>query len=403
MQKILALESLRGLAALIVVFSHFAAAFYPAMREGVSATSPAHTRFDELILQSPLGILINGDFAVYCFFILSGFVLSFGFYTYAIDLISAAVKRYFRLAPMVLASVLLSYFILKFALYHNTELANITGSSMIEKYWQFAVNINGALWQGLVQTFLVQPDASNSLNIVLWTIYYELIGSLIVFAFLALTGTDKRRWILYIFFILVTINTYYSPFIIGALLCDLYVNRNHLFQKIGAIRKGYKILLLVTGIFLASYPAYLKNTDNLGIVHQALNFTQIYSLNQAVLYIIASVIFIVLLLTSHKIKAILELKPFVFLGSISYSIYATHIPLLGSLAAIIFLKSYAQLPYNLAALITFIVYIPSAVGVAYLFRKYIDIPSIHLSKYVAKRIGGPKHGRPAKERIENML
>ena len=403
MQKILALESLRGLAALIVVFGHFAAAFYPAMRIGVTAAGGIHSRFDELILQSPLGILINGDFAVYCFFVLSGFVLSFSFFVYSTDLITASIKRYFRLAPMVLASVLFSYFILKFALYYNTELSSATGSVWVLKYWQMAIDLSGALWQGLVSSFLVQPTAANSLNIVLWTIYYELIGSLIVFAFLSLARTDKRRWILYILFILVTINTYFSPFIIGALLCDVYVHHNEVFRRFGMIAKGYKILILVAAIYLASYPAYIKYSQDVGIVHKALELTSIYTLNQAILYIIASVMFIMLLLTSHKIKSILEKKPFVFLGSISYSIYATHMPLLGSFAAFVFIKFQGHLAYNYAALVTFLLFIPVSIGVAYLFRRYVDIPSIKFSKAVAKRIGGPKRGRPASEHIENIL
>lgn len=401
MQKILALESLRGLAALTVVLGHFAAAFYPAMVIGVPAAGGIHSRFDELILQSPLNIFISGDFAVYCFFVLSGFVLSFSFFLYSIDLVSATIKRYFRLAPMVLASVLFSYFLLKFGLYHNVELSQLTGSNWVAQFWRFPIDFLEAIWQGLLGTFLVQPNHTISLNPVLWTIYFEFIGSLLVFAFLALGGKDKRRWLLYILFILATISTYYSAFIIGVLLSDLYVQRNELFRKLGFMKRGYKIALIVIAIYLASYPAY---TTDVGIVHSAVwLYDNNIQLTQSILYITASVIFIILLLTSHRVKTILEMKPFVFLGSISYSIYATHLSVLGTLAASLFITFQSFLPYNYAALVTFVIFVPSAIGVAYLFRRYIDVPSIELSKFVSNRMGSTKRNQPKKELIETML
>jgi len=303
MEKILALESLRGLAALIVVLTHFGYAFYPAMLIG-GTSAVIHSRFEQIILHSPFNILISGQFAVICFFVLSGFVLSYGYFSKAIDLVTATIKRYFRLAPVVFVSVLLSYFLLKLGLYQNISLAAATQSDWLEQFWKIDITLRDALWQGIVGTFVIQPQPTTSLNPLLWTIYYELIGSLLIFAFLGLAGKDRRRWILYGIFALVFLNTYYFAFIVGMLLCDLFVHRQESFRAVGYWRKGYKIAMLVGGIVLASYPSYLASGLDLGIVPASLILFPESGLNQNILYTTASVIFIVLLLTSHRIKTL---------------------------------------------------------------------------------------------------
>lgn len=385
MNKILALESLRGLAALIVVFHHFAYAFFPSMVEGRGA-APLHSNYEWLILQTPLNALVNGHFAVLCFFVLSGFVLSYGFFVRSIDLVSATVKRYFRLVPIVLASVLLSYFLLKLELYYNQEVSLLTGSEWLSLFWREDSTILNAIWQGLVGSFAVQPNFS-SLNPVLWTIYYELIGSLLVFSFLALAGNDKRRWAVYILLVIIFSNTYYIAFIIGALLCDLYVRHSAIFTAIGLLKKGYKLALIALAIYFASYPAYIASEADIGVMHRPIvifSGEDFVNLTKNVLYTFASLILITLLLTSHKVQLFFKLRPLILLGSLSYSLYATHLLLLGSVVMYAFLLLSRHVPYNYAAAVSFVIYIITAVALAAIFRKYIDIPSIQLSSTIIR-------------------
>ncbi len=385
MQKILALESLRGLAALIVIFTHFAFAFYPAMVNGPDG-SVVHSRFEQLVLESPLNLFINGQFAVICFFVLSGFVLSYAYFTRSTDLVSAAIKRYFRLAPVAFVSVILAYFLMKFNLYQNETAALLSNSSWLQQFWQNDLGLIDALWQGILGTFVVQPTIL-SLNPVLWTIYYELIGSLIVYAFLGLAGRDHRRWILYGIFMLVFLNTYYIGFIIGMLLCDLFTHRQEAFLKVGFWKRGYKIIMLTGAILLASYPAYLVPPADPGIVHNSLMLFTNQDLTRNILFSLASVIFITLLLTSNRIKTLLEQRIFVTLGSMSYSLYATHILILGSVGCALFIFFKSFMSYNLAALATLPAFLIVAIAVAYLFRRYVDIPSISFSGYVVRKLG----------------
>jgi len=79
-KKLTYLESLRGLAALAVVFNHLAIAFYPALFFGPSAPSHTGRALEAAISGTPLNLLYNGAFSVSIFFVLSGFVLSYGFF-----------------------------------------------------------------------------------------------------------------------------------------------------------------------------------------------------------------------------------------------------------------------------------------------------------------------------------
>ena len=402
MQKILALESLRGIAAFIVVLSHFAYAYYPAMTQGIKH-AVSHSHYEWVILQTPLNIMINGYFAVLCFFILSGFVLSYGYFAKSIDLVGAAVKRYFRLAPVVFASVLLSYLLLKLHLYHNDQVATLANSPWFAQFWGHDPGTLGAIWEGLVGSFAAVPNES-ALNPVLWTIYYELIGSAIVFAFLALIDNDKRRWFLYILTFIAFSNTFFLGFIIGVLLCDLYVNKSEYFTFLSKMRTGYKVLLLILAIYLGSYPAYLVTRADLGLIHQPLTLFADESLTKNILYAISSVLFIVLVLTSRRVKIVFENKLLVKLGSISYSLYATHLLVLGSVGAGIFLLVKPHLSYNLATLVTLALFIPVTLFVAFVFRRYVDEPSIALSRTIAASMGkGRKKAQAMRESAETIL
>ena len=67
--RLAALDGLRGIAALVVVCFHFAAAFLPSL-------IPDQTDHPCWVADTPIGILFNGPFSVSIFFVLSGFVIA---------------------------------------------------------------------------------------------------------------------------------------------------------------------------------------------------------------------------------------------------------------------------------------------------------------------------------------
>jgi len=121
MDKIRYLDGLRGLAAFVVVLSHFVVVFYPALY----TANPEEVRFvsqlDLIIAGTPLNILYNGNFAVCIFFILSGYVLTYKFFRDKNPeaLASGAFRRYFRLLFPVLFSNLFVFVLMKLSLFHT--------------------------------------------------------------------------------------------------------------------------------------------------------------------------------------------------------------------------------------------------------------------------------------------
>ncbi len=102
-RKQIYIEAVRGLAALLVVFTHFMMAFYPSAAYG--AKYQAHGEWEKLFIQTPLSILLQGEFAVCLFFVLSGYVLSLPYFGPGSrdnnHLLAASIKqRPFRLGGM---------------------------------------------------------------------------------------------------------------------------------------------------------------------------------------------------------------------------------------------------------------------------------------------------------------
>ena len=73
-KKMIYLDGIRGLAAFIVVISHYIQVFYPAALNGNQ--QQAHFKWDIWYGHSPINLFYNGQLAVCLFFVLSGYVLS---------------------------------------------------------------------------------------------------------------------------------------------------------------------------------------------------------------------------------------------------------------------------------------------------------------------------------------
>lgn len=377
--KLYSLESVRGLAALAVAMSHFIGFFPPIAYQGsVGGLMGA------LFIDTPLVAFINGVFAVTVFFVLSGFVLSYGFFRREADLVSATLKRYFRLMPVAFVSVLLAFVLLKLHLFQNTfEVIPIAT-------WRNEnITLLQAIWEGIAGIFIMNtnPDrAVFTLNPVLWTIYYELLGSVLVYAILSLTGKDPRRLFVYLLAIVVFLNTYFVGFIVGIVLADVYCNRMDVVAKVTNLPVVYKIVALVAAVYFASFPAF-GHAETLRTIYKPVLFlADSYDLNRSILYLIASFIVITLALTSRRLRGVLESRPLIYLGSVSYALYAVHYIALGCIAPTVFLSLAGKVSYNKSVLAAFVIYIIGSFVLAHIIYKYVDQPSLRLSKLIGRKI-----------------
>lgn len=383
-KKLATLESIRGLAALSVVLGHFLIAFYPAAALGIGNVS--HSGYEAIIFNTPLNIFTSADFAVTLFFVLSGFVLTLSIFKKEKDIIAQVVKRYFRLMPVALSAVLMAYFLVSLNFMYNNQAAAISGSAWLGQFWNFDISFIQAFFEGLFGIFIVESDGVKSLDPVLWTLYYELLGSILIYSFVNLIKNDSRRWLIYFIAIISFSNTRFVGFLLGALLADLYVNKNFLFQSISKLSFVYKVFILTIGLVFASLPAYAPPEYLSDLFSSIVIFPNYFQLSKNIIYTIASVIIIVSSLSFKRLEGFLSIKPLIWLGSLSYSLYATHLLVLGSIVSFAFIKLNSVFSYNITALISFFLLIIGSLAVATVFRKYIDIPSIKISNKIGSNI-----------------
>ena len=381
--RLLALEGLRGIAAIVVVIYHVLLIFWCYTIYGpVGNNGIMNMHLEDNLFANPLTVFFSGPFAVAIFFVLSGFVLSIGFFTTGkVEIVKKlAAKRYLRLMLPALASVMIAWIILTLGFSHNSQALPLTHSVWLEGQWNFSPNFFEAIHQG---TWGIFVSGAISYNPVLWTMMYEFAGSFIVFVSLMLFGKLERRWIVYGFLLLLTFSTWFMAFIAGMILADLYAKKRFPFN--GSSSK-FMVFILLLGLFLGGYPVFapteasIYNTLRLPMYIDAQNLI-IYTSIGAVLVIIGS-------LAIPAVTKFLSHKYISGLGKYTFSVYLVHKLVLFSLTTGLLAWFITFMGYNQAALLSILISIPVIVLSTYLFERYIDAPSIHVSGVFANWLLG---------------
>ena len=313
--EFLFLDSVRGAAAVVVVASHLVAGFYPAMH---FPSLPPWVR-----------VWYSGDFAVQLFFALSGFVLSLSFVRGGgiESLRSAAVRRYFRLAVPITASVLVSYSLHYLGLYFNREAAAATGQevdSWLGRWFGFSPSLPRAVDEGLYKS-LFAHNLGRTYNAVLWTMQAEFAGSFFVFAFLALFGGLRRRWVVYAALAAVFLRQEWpwaSAFLAGVALCDALGGRLP-----ARCRPGTGAVLVLAGLFLGGMTPEWVRASVGWLPRRPLQFHMAAGAALLLLGVIQA----------GWLRAALLARPLVFLGRLSFPLYLVHILVELSLGCYVFL------------------------------------------------------------------
>lgn len=376
MHKYKNLDGLRGIAAAIVVLTHFSNSFWPSL-QGWHNPDPHATAYDRLVYATPLHLIFAGDAAVCLFFVLSGFVLSQKFFQTRDNqvIVSSAVRRYFRLAIPAASSIVLTCLVLQLGGIQSHHTPNVLHSpSWLATFWNYPGNLLQAIVQGFYGTFF---KGLFYYNPVLWTMQYELYGSFMIFMFLALFGKLPRRWIFYAVFCALFAKTPYLAFLLGVIISDIWVN----YPKIRDSLSGTATTVgfFTGGIALLSWytaPAYRT-------FYSAFNLP---GLNQGelgrIILTVGACLLIIAILNSRLLTSGLEKKIPQFLGRISFSLYLTHLVVLGSFASWIFNMLMQHHGYIGSILVTFACFVPPCILVAVLFTKYVDEQSISFSRIV---------------------
>ena len=352
-KRISALDSLRGVAALVVLSQHLILIF----------DIPKGSLASLILHYSPFKLLIIGRSAVLVFFVLSGFALTALLHT-RMTYPQYVVRRLCRIVLPLVAATFLSV-----ALYCVIRPHPIPGANdwINDTIWTtpptLSMILNGLCLTGRIKDAIIGP--------VTWTLVHELRISLI-FPFLYwICGRYPHRaaiaavvlfflsqWIMTRTHISVfgsvgqlencVVSLYYIPFfVMGYYLCEHY---EHL-KKLVQLLKPWHQVVLAVAIFLSLVDA-----------HDLLR-----GLGAAAL-VVAS--------TGRGLwSRILLSRPCVFLGQSSYSLYLLHIVVM---AAVFQLFSDVASPVILTGLTAL-----TSVALAAAFHRVFESPSIRLGRVLA--------------------
>jgi peptidoglycan/LPS O-acetylase OafA/YrhL len=315
-QRIDQLDSLRGLAALTVVASHFSNVF-PAKFSG-------DNYWWNLIRQSPLNGFLAGHESVMLFFVLSGFVLTLPFR-----------KSQVSYAPWITRRICRIYIPYLVAMLSAMLLVVVCKPQPIPEYssW-FNRTFQGPISASIIANHLLLIGSfhNDQLNPVVWSLIIEMRVSL-VFPWLVLAVFRWRWWQslagayglallgggLFLFLGRklgirsdYPLTLFYLPqFVLG---CLLAVHRENLVAAYQSLRREARALLPVLGILLFTYQFWCF--PHVRVLHSALTDDLAATL--------ASGLAIVMAIASPTTAAFLSLRPLIWLGRVSYSLYLVH-------------------------------------------------------------------------------
>jgi peptidoglycan/LPS O-acetylase OafA/YrhL len=379
------LDSMRGLAAVSVFVYHIL---------GVDKEWPIF--LSKLMTWTPLKIFSNGNNAVMFFFVLSGFVLSIPFLksgkvTYTPYLIKRILRIYI---PYLVGIMIAIYF---------SQLPITNGIDELNGWSKWTTPLTLNLF--LEHILFIGNTHTDAYNGAIWSLIHELRISLF-FPFIVVFLVRKLHWIKVILVCLVlsslgllndifvfqvsnghgtdyfsTIH-YLSLFIIGSLLAKY---KSELVKSYQELKIRARWLLLLFSFLLYSYsdivvPVIIK----IPVISSNLLVFKEYGIT------LGSCGFIIAALGSDKIKNFLTLKPFLFLGKVSFSLYLYHNVVLYALIYLLFGKINLVAIYFISFTVTIIV--------SYIFWYVIERPCIRLGKLISIKLSKPVH----LERVSNL-
>ncbi len=344
-ERILWLDGLKGLAAILIFTHHFLLGMYPATYFGEDAPSRSSLGWDRFLSVSPLGVFTNGNFLLCLFFVISAFFMALGVMrlkeeNYREKLGRLLLKRYPRLLLPVLVTGILNYLLI--------HLLTFTGLNYIHKTTELSPL--GLLLHSLI----LQWITTDSLVLgPFWMLHLLLFGS---FLAMLIAIPDRREYRFYPFVILLLsyamgcIDRYYAGFCFGVFLADLYWFRtkktgedghfvrspednteqgneshNIRLQKIFSDRRISAlagVLFILLGLFLGGYPSYVESPENIYRIFgfYVRNVPNAYE----ILHCLGAAFFLAGLFLLPN-KRLLESRPVLFLGKLTFPIYLVHI------------------------------------------------------------------------------
>lgn len=357
------INGLKGIGAGIVYLCHFVFTFYYGMYSLEVSDCHLPGNMEIAIGRSPLNILFNGNFAVRLFLVMSGYVLCLGYFRTKDKkrLLISAGKRYIRLLPPILISNGLICLLMLAGAYQNVAVSELTGSFWLAGFNRCIPKITDAVVEAVFGCFF---QGSNQYNGVLWTIPFLFLGAMLVYAIAWLIGDKKWRYAVYAIVGAVLLMTDYAGVFYGFVLCDLMHTLPEIVEKMKK-KKWLWWIIFIAGFYLSSYPSAGIHLE--GTLYGIIPIVMVVPFHLA-----GAVMLVGSVLMLEPLQRLFAWNGFEKLGSISYSLYLVHFPVIATAGCGTFSVLYGRISYLAAVLITFAVTTAVTLAVSVLFSKYVE-------------------------------
>lgn len=341
------LDSMRGIAAIMVVFYHFISWHYANdIKFKLSA------------------FVFNGSDAVSFFFVLSGLVLTLGLKKNIQDLNiwKYTYKRVFRLYPAYIVTVLINY------IYWNRNNFNL--GLIKDMLWNNSQN----LWQELLML-----RANHNFYVPGWTLENEMALSLLM-PFLVLAAVNNIKWLYFIallgFIMPSQISIFIFHFSIGTII-GMKFDQIKNFDFKNSIWFKYRYLILLLTIFFFSI-RHIERISTFGpYYYKVMEYLRIDIFHYTGL---ASAIILIFVINNINTQNFLNKRIFRFLGDISYSVYLCH----WFVVVLIMNNWQTYLSYfpnfYLGFFSLLVICLSITIFMSYLLYKYVELPFIRIAR-----------------------
>lgn len=310
------IDALKAGACIVVFFNHFYLAFCSNI-DGLN----------KLLSIKPLKIMVNGNYAVCLFLMISAYIICVSIYKEKSfeQIQKMAFKRYFRLMLPVLFATTLSFMIGRTLGYCNAEVASFLNNKWLGGFFPEEQMTISRLVKSAFIEVLWRGD--NVFNGSFWMLYILFFGNYLTIILAMITSTDNKRGIFVLMFMLIVYaDTYYYCLVLGAVLA--YVKCKTTLIEKGTNSKLFTFICLVCLLLAFYIPAF---EDEITSRFSWYEFLPAFSKNIVFYNGIGSFLLLFSIMNLNRIKDFLGKSKLINkISNMSFSIYLVHWPIIAS-------------------------------------------------------------------------
>ena len=359
------INGLKGMACIMVFCHHFFLSFYDAIYYGFEGNVKTASGIDAAFGTEPIGVLLNGNFAVCLFIMISAFlyagkVMRATLEDRKLDFFKLFTKRYLRLMPSVALVGIIYYVLTKLLTHFGLNPFGFESALSVSELIQHIL-----IYQWITyDPYILGP---------LWCMYVLFLGTFVA-SFFSLFSKKNVWYMPFVYGVIAVcayiISPYFMAVILGVMLADFYYfdRLSELHIKISKKVSSYIIgfIFIIAGLLLGGYPSYGVPTNSLYSLLGKLPVGFEFLHSAGAFLLMAGIMLL-------PKTVILSSRVFGFLGDISFGIYLFHSVIINLLSYVL-TQRFAELTgnYGLSVFLCFLITLALLIPVSVLFHKFFE-------------------------------